>query len=133
MEFFDDIIIPYEYLQQPSKLYPSTLLDLVQCSQYLSKLQCMQSRNFISHLHMLLPPSPTPRTFPDTLQSSCNLFHNKFLQTFSHYKLNKLFYTHYLSNVSCNLDCIAAARGAFVCFQPDVVSRALRNSVLDCK
>ena len=22
MEFFDDIIIPYEYLQQPSKLYP---------------------------------------------------------------------------------------------------------------
>ena len=103
MEFFDDIIIPYEYLQQPSKLYPSTLLDLVQCSQYLSKLQCMQSRNFISHLHMLLPPSPTLRTFPDTLQSSCNLFHNKFLQTFSHYKLNKLFYTHYLSNVSCNL------------------------------
>ena len=23
MEFFDDIVIPYEYLQQPSKLYPS--------------------------------------------------------------------------------------------------------------
>ena len=28
------------------------------------------------------------------------------------------------------MDCIAAARGALVCFQPDIVSCALRNSVL---
>ena len=29
------------------------------------------------------------------------------------------------------MDWIAAARGAFVCFQPDIVSCALRNSVLN--
>ena len=28
MEFFDDIVIPYEYLQQSSKLYP-LIVDLV--------------------------------------------------------------------------------------------------------
>ena len=26
MEFFDDITIPYEYLQQPSKLYPLSII-----------------------------------------------------------------------------------------------------------
>lgn len=26
MEFFDDITIPYEYLQQPSKLYPLVVI-----------------------------------------------------------------------------------------------------------
>lgn len=34
MEFFDDISIPYEYLQQPSKLYPfNPLPDQWQLSQ----------------------------------------------------------------------------------------------------
>ena len=28
MEFFDDITIPYEYLQQPSKLYPLKIISI---------------------------------------------------------------------------------------------------------
>ena len=31
MEFFDDITIPYEYLQQPSKLYPLNIISTGIC------------------------------------------------------------------------------------------------------
>lgn len=41
MEFFDDITIPYEYLQQPSKLYP---LVVIVKTQY--KLLCPASNGF---------------------------------------------------------------------------------------
>ena len=80
MEFFDDITIPYEYLQQPSKLYPLSIIliglyhhQLYKAPPNVIKLYLRRFSSFLeSHGHLIQLPCDAKRTYNMFLRNVFN-------------------------------------------------------------